>query len=168
MISKPVFAFDGGLGLAVAEEGDDQFRPAALLHLGWSPFYYSRVFYYGRTFGPITEQTYLASFSRRFGLFKSSGFEGAVGGCFLSETITMRSTDDSPNTSTTVTKASVDEREQNYNVGMTFGVFWIPSGFAPFYLNVGWESHVFLAGSAGLFLSTGRKQMVSVTTGLKF
>jgi hypothetical protein len=39
---------------------------------------------------------------------------------------------------------------------------------APLLVTAGWESHLFLAGVAGILLSTGRKQTLSVGLGWEF
>ena len=153
------YAFELSSGLAGVEEGDDRYRPSAFLHIGYNPFFYSRAYYYGRTMGPITENTYLLSFNRRFGLFRATNLEGAFGVCTLLESTKLEHTDE---------QGTQKESESNFNLGTTFGVFWSPfQKSEPFYFSVGWESHLFLAGSAGIFLSTGRKHVVSLGAGLK-
>jgi hypothetical protein len=59
------------------------------------------------------------------------------------------------------------EDEKAYNFGMSLGLHWSPD-IDPWYFSVGAESHLFLAGPAGIFLSTGRKEALSATFGVRW
>jgi hypothetical protein len=158
--AMPAYGFEAAAGFAAVEEGDDRVRPGAALHLGINDFYRGRVYYYGREFGPVTEKTYLVSFSRRWGLFRSNAFQASLGMAAMNESITLEFDGED---------AVEDEDENNYNLGAAFGVSWaLPvKATAPFYMSASWDSHVFPAGlDGGILLSSGRKQTISVILGM--
>lgn len=153
-------AAEASVGFAAVEEGDERIRPGLALHLGWSEFYTSRLHYYGREFGPVREQTWLVSFNRRWGIFKSNTTTASIGLAAMDEHIRIHYA--------AAEDAAFNEDEHNYNAGLAFGVAWsLPKSAAPLNLSVSWDSYLFPAGLNGLiFLSTGRKQTISVTMGV--
>lgn len=161
LLPASAHAFDLSAGLAAIEEGDDRLRPGAALHVGLNQDYFMRGYLYGRTYGPVTERTSLASANYRFGFWgsaKDKGFLGALGVATLMEETTVKA-DPEGKEDDTVAK--------QFNLGMSFGASyrWL---FGSLETSVNWDSHVFLAGSAGIFLSTGRKQAISLLTGIQF
>lgn len=156
--AAPAFAFELGAGFAAVEEGDDRVRPGMSLHVGVNEFYASRLYYYGREFGPVREETYIASFVRRWGVFKSNAVTANFGFALMDERTQLEFEG---------TDASENDSEDNYNVGAAMGIAWsLPKGTGPLYASVSWDSHVFLAGTGGLLLSTGRKQTISLILGM--
>lgn len=148
-----------GAGIAAVEESDDRQRPSYALHAGFHPFYYSRLFYYGRDFGPVEERTTLISFNRRLGLFRSNYLKAGIGGAILSErtTISYNKEEDKP----------FEKDENKFNAGLYTGIYWEMSLNKPYYLSAGWEAAIFPAGlNGGLLLATGRKQFLSLIVGM--
>jgi hypothetical protein len=156
-------AFELAAGFALIEEGDDRTRPGIAVHAALTDFYMARAYYYGREFGPVREETYLLAAGRRFGLFKSNYVVANVGVCAMDERIKL-SFDDTDNSAV---GPSRDRTEENFNFGGTFGISaGLPKSASPLYVGVSWDSHVFPAGLAGgLFLSSGRKQTISILMG---
>lgn len=106
----------------------------------------------------MKEQTYLVSFSRRWGLFRSNAFQATLGMAAMNEKIALAFTGDD---------AALNTDENNYNFGLAFGVSWaLPHKGVPFYMSASWDSHIFPAGEGGIFLATGRKQAISVILGM--
>ncbi len=59
-----------------------------------------------------------------------------------------------------------DRSENNFNIGGVVGLnLGIPTGKLLF--ETSWNSHIFPAGIAGIFLASGRKQTLSVTVGMR-
>jgi hypothetical protein len=156
----PAFAFEAAAGFTAVEEGDDRIRPGAALHVGINDAVTSRLYFYGRENGPVREETYLASVNRRWSLFKSDSVTANIGLAVMNERIKLdfdKAEDEAFN-----------EDESNYNAGLAFGVAWsLPKTAGPLYMTVAWDSHLFPAGLNGLvFLSTGRKQTITVAMGV--
>lgn len=153
-IESRVLALEVATGVSSVDEGDDRLRPAFVVHAGNGTNFYARYFLYGRKFSTVVERTQMGSLNYAWPLF-SGTWRAGLGLAQLSESITIKAIDDS------------DEplSETNYNTGMSFGLFWIPN-IKPTHVSIGWESHLFLAGQAGLFLSTGRKESFSFVVGL--
>lgn len=164
--SSPVSAFELQAGFAAVEEGDDRMRPGAALHVGFNEFYQGRMYYYGRELGPIREETYLVSGGRRFGLFGSPSVTASIGAAMMNERVVVDYGDANPDG--TPVDPDQERREDNYNVGAAFGIAWsLPKSARPLAFTVSWDSHVFPAGVAGFFfLSSGRKQTISLTAGV--
>ncbi|MEZ4743104.1 MAG: hypothetical protein R3B45_11780, partial [Bdellovibrionota bacterium] len=69
----------------MVEEGDDRFRPALNFYGGYDHFYYARIYYYGKTYGPVTERTTMVALNRKFGLFRTQSLVAGVGVSLLLE-----------------------------------------------------------------------------------
>lgn len=150
-------AFEVAAGFGAVEEGDDRIRPGLGLHMGFNDFYAARIHFYGREFGPVREETYIASFQRRWGLFKSNTVTAGFGMAVMDERTKLTFEDDAE---------AESETEDNYNVGAVMGISWsLPKTSSPLFASVSWDSHIFPAGMGGLLLSTGRKQTITLLIG---
>jgi hypothetical protein len=154
-------AIEVAAGLSAVEEGDDRLRPALSLHGAINETYAFRMYYYGREFGPVREDTVLISGHRRFSLFGTDFIKAQLGVALMDE----------------ITKISYDkaedkkrnEEEHNTNIGGAVGIsISLPPHLAPFYAHLSWDSHIFPAGVGGILLSTGRKQTISIAAGAAF
>jgi len=148
-------------GLSAVEEGDDRLRPAISLHGAINDSYALRMYYYGREFGPIREDTIIISGHRRFSLFGKDFIRAQLGVALMDEITKIsysRAEDKSSN-----------EEEHNTNIGGALGIsIAVPKTLAPFYAHLSWDSHIFPAGIGGILLSTGRKQTISLVAGAAF
>ncbi len=154
-------AIELAAGLSAVEEGDDRLRPAVSLHGAINESYAFRMYYYGREFGPIKEDTVIISAHRRFSLFGKDFIKANLGIALMDEftKISYSKTEDK----------SRDEEEHNTNIGGAAGIaISLPPSLAPFYAHLSWDSHIFPAGVGGLLLSTGRKQTISIVAGAAF
>lgn len=143
------------LGAAV-EEGDDLMRPAAGLHLGIKDKYFARAFVWGREFGPVQEQSVLISAGRTVPVFGSKILMARFGLAALAESTSVEFTG---------ADAHLSRKATQYNLGAVAGLHLQWNRMGPLLVTAGWESHLFLAGVAGILLSTGRKQTLSVGFG---
>lgn len=151
--ARKALAIEIASGVSSVDEGDDRLRPAFVAHLGVGDNFYARYFLYGRKFSTVVERTQMGSLNYAWPLFKGS-WRAGLGIVELSESTTIND----PDSSEPIVS------ETNYNTGMSFGLFWVPS-IKPMHVSIGWESQLFLAGQAGLFLSTGRKESFSFVLG---
>jgi len=154
-------AIELAAGLSAVEEGDDRLRPAVSLHGAINESYALRMYYYGREFGPIREDTIIISGHRRFSLFGTDFIRAQLGVALMDEItkITYRKPEDKPR----------NEEEHNTNLGGALGIsISVPPSMAPFYAHLSWDSHIFPAGLGGILLSTGRKQTISIVAGAAF
>ncbi len=153
-------AVELGVGAAAVEEGDDRLRPAVLVHAGFTPEIAARGYLYGRTYGPVKETTMLATVSRRWGLFKSNSLNASLGVALMDEQTKLAFSDPA--------EAVADKTENSYNAGLAFGISWsLPKGSGPLYFSASWDAALFPAGLEGMiFLSTGRKQTLSLIMGM--
>ena len=140
-------------GVSSIDEGDDRLRPALVAHVGNGQNFYARYFYYGRKFSTVVERTNMGSLNYAWPLFSGS-WRAGVGIVELSESTEIKSLEE----------GTEGVSETNYNTGASFGLFWVPQ-IRPAHIQIGWESELFLAGEAGLFLSTGRKEVFSFVLG---
>jgi hypothetical protein len=153
--------FEAAAGFSAVEQGDDHMRPAAMLHLGITPFYSARAYLWGRDFGPVKERTTLLSFNRRVPVFKSNAVVASFGLALMDEMIALEFEDEAD--------SAYNTTEHNYKAGMAIGLSWSLIDTGPLYATVSWDSHLFPAGANGaVFLVTGRKQAVSVAMGVTF
>jgi len=156
---KRAYAFELGGGFAAVDEGDDRMRPAATLDLSVNDLYGGRLYYYGRTYGPVREDTAVLSILRRWPVFGSKLLTASFGLALMDERTVLKFDND--------TDQAKNQTENSYNGGFAFGVtFGLPKTSAPLYMALSWDAHVFPAGvNGGLFLATGRKQTISVILG---
>ncbi len=148
-------------GLSAIEEGDDRLRPAISLHGAINESYALRMYYYGREFGPVREDTVLISGHRRFALFGTEFIKVNLGVALMDEftKISYSKSEDK----------SRNEEEHNTNIGGAAGIsISLPPSMAPLYAHLSWDSHIFPAGVGGILLSTGRKQTISIVAGAAF
>jgi hypothetical protein len=155
------FAVEVAAGLSAVEEGDDRLRPAVSLHGAINESYALRMYYYGREFGPVREDTVIISGHRRFSLFGKDFIRAQLGVAMMDEI-----------TKISYSKAedkSRNEEEHSTNIGGAVGIsISTPPSFGPLYAHLSWDSHIFPAGVGGILLSTGRKQTISIVAGAAF
>jgi len=152
-------AFELGTGISAIEEGDDRFRPGILLDMSLGETWRSRIFYYGRKYGPITEQIVLVSAYRYLDVmrvFNTNFLRASVGGVVMNERTELDFKEDE------------DEVENNFNLGAVIGVHTYTKIGDSFFIQGSMESHIFLAGMGGVLMANGRKQMISLASGVVF
>lgn len=159
LISVPAKSSELAAGMAAVEEGDDRLRPAVTLHGAINELYAFRLYYYGREFGPVREDTIIISGHRRFALFNTDIIKAQIGVVLMDEA-TKISYDKSADKEN-------NEEEHNGNLGAAAGIsISLPAMMRPVYAHFSWDSHVFPAGLGGILLSTGRKQTLSLVAGM--
>lgn len=152
-------AWESAFGLVMIEESDDRIRPGLLLHLGLKGLE-SQVFYYGRSFGPVQESTGILSLARSFPVPKMRDFFAATGLALLREDVRIDFGE---------SYQEFNRDEQGYNLGLFFGLRWVNHFWKKWFLQIAWSSAVFPAGlSGGLFLATGRKQLIFSSLGYRW
>lgn len=153
-----VIAAEFALLGAAAEEGDDRLRPAAGFHGSLDSTYFVRAWVYGRSFGPVTEKTILGGASRRLPAFGIKELSVGVGFCAMVEKTDIEYSD----------APADNDSESRYNLGAILGLHYLIEPIPGIFATAGWESYIFAAGPGVIFLSTARKQMVSIGAGVKF
>jgi hypothetical protein len=156
--TEPTSALDFSAGLGAVENGDDRGHGVAIAQLGFSNGWLGRLYYWGRTQGPVTETNNMLTAAKRFGLFGGKTLRGAVGMTVMSETTEIKFKDyPDDNTSATSTNGGV-------YLGLDYDLFAIKSVT----ISASWDAHLFPAGGAMIALVTGRKQVLGVTAGVTF
>jgi len=161
-LAGQAFAAEYGIGYGAIDQGDDRLEPAANVHAGLGN-YVVNLYYYGREFGPIRQDTYLLGVAHRWPIFGGSGLSAHFGISLLDERIRIKYLAAQYKANNSV--------EDNFNVGVNFGVAWafLPKGIAPIWAQIAWDSHIYPAGlEGGILLSSGRKQVISLAVGVEF
>lgn len=148
------FELLGGLG--AVEEGDDRLRPAAVVQAGKDHFYGQGTLY-GRRFAQVEERTFMLGGGYRTEIFQTKWLQAAVGAVVMEERTTIHPRG---------TQTKIDS-QSSYNVGGTLGIRGVWN-FDRYLVQASWDSALFPAGAAVLFLTTGRKQTVSLSAGARF
>lgn len=162
--TRPALAWEVAAGAAAIEEGDDRMRPGASLHLGVDGDYGAHVYYWGREFGPVKETSYLLGIVKRVPVIGSKLFHAKFGLAALNERTAFAF--DAADTAGLDSDRS--QPENNYNLGAALGMaINLKIGSGPLFFSVAWDSHIFAAGLSGaIFLSSGRKQALTLLMGL--
>lgn len=150
-------ATDLGTGLVAIEDGDDRFRPAAVLHVGSERGFLGRFYAYGRDYGPVKERNYVLSLSKRFDI-SSKTWQGIVGLAGLQDSTEVKFADH-PEDNTSFSST---------NVGMAFGIHWMFLDKKALQLKATWDAHVFPAGTGFVFLANARKSALGLTAATMF
>lgn len=157
IIAKSSQAADIGTGIVAVEDGDDRLRPAAVIHFATAGGFYTRGYAYGRDYGPVRERDYILSMGKRFDL-SGKTWQGLVGAAVLSDTTELRY-NDYPEENTRFTST---------NFGMAFGLHWTFIDTKALQVRATWDSHVFPAGAAIVYLANARKSTLGLTAGIGF
>lgn len=150
------FSFTTRMGLALVEEGDDRQRAGLSVH-GELGDYGARVYYYGRTFGPVTERTIAVSLLQKENVFSSKAWSISYGLAGISESTILNFTEEADQ--------AFNANESSENLGVHFGVGWEMQSKSNLSVGAFWDSLLFPAGAAGILLATGRKQFLQLVVG---
>ncbi len=145
------------VGAAATEEGDDRQRPAVYIAGVFGDQYFAKSYLYGRTFNRVTEQTVTLSVGKRFGIFNANFLKAGLGVTASNDSTRIEASETEP-----------AESENAGNFGALFNIHISPPLAQNMTLEAGWDTHLFAAGAAGLFLATGRKQMLYLGAGMSF
>ena len=143
-------ANQASVGVSRVESGDDALRPALMASFQFKKNIFFQAQFYGRRIGPIKEESFLGTVGHNFTLSKNKSFLGSVGCSIQQDKITINK------------YQKIGHRYQ-YNIGLFLGLkAMITKSPITF---ISWESHIFPAGLATIFLVSGRKQFLSVGLG---
>ncbi len=156
LLAQDARALDIAAGLGAVEQGDDRGQSAAIIHLGMQNQWYSRVYVWGRSFGPVTETNGILAAAKQTGVFGSKSIFASAGLSLMANqtAITYK---DAPSENTSYT---------NTNVGLILGLRYSIVSTKTISLSASWDSHLYAAGDAVILLVTGRKQILGLTAGL--
>lgn len=146
-------AVEYSLGFAQTNQGDDAPRPSIFSLVRFDNDIYWHFYTFGRTIGPIRERTAVSTIGRYFSLTSRSPIQGMWGLAVMQEDIKIANTSQSPGD------------RLHYNVGFKVGLRALVSENPLSYF--AWESYLYPAGTATLFLVSGRQQLLSFGMGWK-
>ena len=152
------YAFEISAGVGALEEGDDRGRGAAILAIGFANDWDSKIYAWGRSYGPVTETDGMITVAKSFGMSGSKSFRSSVGGSVLMEQTSVAYRD-TPGESTSFTST---------NAGLMLGLSYDLYTAKSMTVTASWDAHLFPAGQGILLLVTGRKQVIGVTAGIAF
>ncbi len=164
-ISQKIFSIELGGGIAAVSEGDDHSRPASSLYLGWNDHWFHSFYVYGRQSKLVDETTFLLGTNYKFNALQTWPSIQAATGLALA----LQKTIVQPEPETSIENSNLDPgaNHTGFNLGGVFGIYWKPPK-ANIWGQLSWESHLYLAGDAGIFLSTARNQMLGLSMGVRF
>lgn len=152
-------AFSTGVGLTAMEEGDDRYRPGVMVQFNSGSFD-ARLYYSSREFGPVFESTGLLSVTGGFPVPISSWLFAHTGIGILQEKTKI---------AYTLNDSSFDKSDVRYNLGMALGLRLKSHLTKDVHFEAGWDSFLFPAGvTGGILLSTGRKQIIFLGSGVQW
>lgn len=153
---KKLAAAEVFAGVGAVEEGDDRGRGAFIINLRLANNWWTKTSLWGRSYGPVTETAGVLAVGKRFDLMGSKFLQSAVGVTSLAENTSIQFKD-APSESSSYTST---------NLGLMLGLSYELYQTKYATLAASWDSHLFVAGEAGLLLVTGRKQILGLTAGI--
>ncbi len=142
------------LGIAGVSGGDDHADPALLMRAALGSSLFGQALLYGADFGPVSARTVLLSGGIHTSLKGFERVQTQFGLTLMDEYIGIYSSDRKRADGTDQPKIS----EHNFNVGGMLGLRVNVIQKSHYTASIGWESHLFLAGTAGIYLVMGIKQ----------
>lgn len=157
--SEDAIALTTGFGLMALEEGDDRYRPGIMVQLSNGAFD-TRIYYSSREFGPVFESSGLWSITGGFPVPISSWLFAHTGIAILQENTRI---------AYTLNDSSFDKSDTRYNLGMALGLRLKNQLTKDIHFEAGWDAFLFPAGvTGGILLSTGRKQIFYLGSGVRW
>ncbi len=156
--SSPAFE----LGIAGVTGGDDHADPAALMRATLGNSFHGQMLLYGADFGPVSARTIMLSGGSVANLKGFERLQTQFGLTLMDEYIGIYSS----------TRKRPDQTDQpkiskhNLNIGAMMGLRFQALQKSNYTASFGWESHLFLAGSAGFYLVFGVKQAWYASVGV--
>ena len=145
-----------GAGFGVGENGDDRFFLSAMGHAAWNESFFGRIYVHGERNGIESHHSILGDLSYRtplpFQLTKR--FTANLGLGFLADTTRIAGTN-----------TSAPKQGTSYNCGLVLGVTFRILSWGDTFVSADWQAHVFPAGWATVYLSTGKRQFLSLLVG---
>lgn len=150
------------LGVAGVSGGDDHADPAALMRVAIGSSLYGQMLLYGADFGPVSARTFLISGGIHTSLKGFDRVQTQFGLTLMDEYIGIYNSTRKRADNTDQPKVS----EHNFNIGGMLGLRLNLMQKSRYTATLGWESHLFLAGSAAIYLVTGVKQAWYASVGV--
>ncbi|MBM4253046.1 MAG: hypothetical protein FJ146_13820 [Deltaproteobacteria bacterium] len=150
------------LGVAGVSGGDDHADPAGLVRVAIGSSHYGQMLLYGADFGPVRARNVLISGGFHHALKGLDRVEMQFGLTLMDEYIGIYNSTRKRADNTDQPKIS----EHNFNIGGMLGLRLNLMQKSRYTANLGWESHLFLAGSAAIYLVTGVKQAWYASVGV--
>lgn len=152
---SPAFAHYFSLGLAAVESGNDRFRPAASASVGVGSIAFADVSLWGRSMGPIEEESMLVTLGGKWPLGVSRLYVSVGISAVREETnINFASEYGGP------------EKEVSLSHGISLGTGFTLFRIKNFRSDVTWVSNIYPAGSIAILLAHGRKQLITLSSGI--
>lgn len=148
---NPLNAKEYSGGFANIDQGDDLLRPAIFGLVRFDNDVYFHTYLFGREIGNVREQTIVATGGKFFNILSNGAIQGSWGVSLMQEDIKL------------IGESQTHSERFHYNMGFRIGMRALISKKPITYL--AWESHLYPAGSATLFLVTGRQQLLSFGVG---
>jgi hypothetical protein len=143
-------------GFSAIEEGDQRFRPAVTVRVAEISGYGGQTWLYGSRSRYVEENKVIVSGFKSLSLFGTRVMRADLGFSLLFDRQIVKY----------FSPEGQRPEEDNFNAGGYFALGWrLPGKKLVFQLN--WESHLFLAGLAGLYLATGRNQGLTCAIGMQ-
>lgn len=152
----PLRAAEYSAGLGAVEEGDDRGRGTAILQAAFANNWSSKLYVWGRSYGPVTETSGIVSVGKRYDIFGSKNIHSMIAFSSLAESTSIEYKD-APSESSSYTST---------NFGLMLGISYDLYKSKSLNVTASWDSHLYSAGEAVLLLVTGRKQILGLTAGI--
>ncbi len=141
------------VALGALEEGDERYRPEWIGRWTLNTRFQNELHIYGRTQGRVRQSTLMLTSTYNYPILGSKWIMARLGGAMTRDETVIRGADaDTPTRS-----------HSAYNFGAYLGLGI--QGGSKWTYSFDWNNAQFLAGSAGIFLATARKQSISLGLG---
>ena len=146
--------------------GDDRMLPQVSTGVEFADQFYLEALFAGQRFSIVRKQTQIVSagvYSNKLGSLPER-LRFVIGVSFFREASQVAS---AKIASQPKAGESANQSETSYNAGLHLGLRYQIFKIDKFFASVNWESHLFPAGFAFIFLATGRRHVVSLSAGVE-
>jgi hypothetical protein len=140
-------------GLSAVEEQDSRLRPAASLFVQAAGNWEGSASFYGQDFSGVSQRNFLLGVYKSANIFNTKILSAGVGFAALTDTTTF--------------EEAPEDNHTNVNAGVTALIRAETDPKQKFYAAASWQSHIFPAGLATIFLVTARRQIISISAGVR-
>ncbi|MGE0172392.1 MAG: hypothetical protein AB7T49_06395 [Oligoflexales bacterium] len=153
LLTDKSFAVSLSAGLSAVDEQDSRSRPAASIFVEGAGDWEGSAAVYGQDFAKVEQRSLLIAGYKKTSLFNSKYLSAGIGVAGLVDSTKFA---DNP-----------EDNATSYNIGASALVRMETNPKSKITAGLSWQSHIFPAGRATFYLVTARRQVITLSAGVR-